>query len=149
MFGLKKLSALTVGLFLAISPALNAKEMVSVSKPQANLRSGAGTQHSAIWVLSKGFPLMVTARRGNWLKVRDYENDVGWVYRPLVGKTPYVIVKSSVANLRSAPSTTSRIVGKAVYGDTLRTLAHQNTWVRIQNKGGTRGWVARSLVWGW
>lgn len=52
-------------------------------------------------------------------------------------------------NVRSAPTTRSRVVGKLNYGDVLKTLERQTGWVKIQREGGLRGWVARQLLWGW
>lgn len=128
---------------------VHAREMVSVAKPEINMRSGAGTQHPTQWSLSQGFPLQVTGRKGQWLKVRDFENDTGWVYRPLVNKTPHHIVKSRVANIRSAPGTRSRVLGQAERGEVLRTLDRRKDWVKVQQNGGPKGWVAQRLLWGW
>lgn len=150
MLNLKKwLRGLVALTLVASTAALQAREMVSVARAQINMRAGAGTQHNTLWTLTRGYPLEVTGRQGQWLKVRDFENDAGWVYRPLVGKTPHVVVKSRVANLRNAPGTRSRILGKADHGEVLRTLEHRNDWVRVQREGGRKGWIARRLLWGW
>lgn len=153
MFRLKSLPGWIVSLSLLClaqaSHAKDAKDMVSADKPEVNMRSGAGNQHSVLWALSKGYPLEVTRRKGNWLQVRDFENDTGWVYRPSVAKKPHVIVKAGVANIRSAPSTRSRLLGKAEHGEVMRTLAHRDNWVQVQRDGGVKGWVSRGLVWGW
>lgn len=143
------------GLLLALSVATgaittsHAQEMVSVARPEINMRAGAGTQHPTLWSLSQGYPLQVTGRSGSWLKVRDFENDTGWVYRPLVNTTPHHIVKSRVANIRSTPSTRSRVLGKAERGEVLRTLDRRADWVKVQQEGGLRGWVSKPLLWGW
>jgi len=150
MFRLKSLPGLVVCLSLLVfAQASQAKDMVSVNRAEANMRSGASNKHSVLWALSKGYPLEVTSRKGNWLKVRDFENDTGWVYRPSVAKKPHVIVKAGVANVRSAPSTSSRILGKAERGEVLRTVEHRNQWVRVQRESGVKGWISRGLVWGW
>jgi uncharacterized protein YgiM (DUF1202 family) len=150
MFSLKYLITLLVALIsLGFAPASQARDMVSVAKSEINMRTGASTRHSVVWALSKGYPLEVTARRGKWLKVRDFEKDTGWVYRPLVNKTPHVIVNAGIVNVRSAPSTRSRILGKAPYGEVLRTLEHRSNWVKVQRDSGLKGWISRRLVWGW
>jgi SH3-like domain-containing protein len=123
--------------------------MVSINRPEVNMRTGPGTQHSAIWALSKGYPLQVLQRQNKWLKVRDFENDIGWVYRPLVGQQKHHIVKASTANLRSAPTTQSRIVGKAERGEVLRTLDKRSGWIKVQRHSGSKGWIAQRLLWGW
>ena len=99
--------------------------------------------------LSQGYPLEVIRSQGDWLEVRDFENDKGWIYRPLTGNTPHHVVKVKVANLRSEPTTRSRIIGRLVYGDILRTLERKSDWVKVQRKGGMRGWIALRLLWGW
>ncbi|WP_372828642.1 SH3 domain-containing protein [Polaromonas sp.] len=142
-------SLLLLLLLLLLAQAAHAREMVSVNRSVINMREGVGTQHDALWALNRGYPLEVTGRKGKWFKVRDFENDTGWVYRPLVGKTPHHVVKSRVANIRSGPSTGNRIVGKAQQGDVLRTLERRDRWVKVQQEGGLKGWVARRLLWGW
>lgn len=153
MTRLKSLPSLVSFLFLAllllVVQAAQAREMVSVNRSVINMRDGAGTQHDALWALDRGYPLEVTARKGKWFKVRDFENDTGWVYRPLVGKTPHHVVKSRVANIRSGSSTGSRIVGKAQKGDVLRTIGRRDGWIKVEQEGGLKGWVARKLLWGW
>jgi SH3-like domain-containing protein len=135
--------------FLALgSSRADAQQMVSIAAEEVNFRSGPGQSHPAEWVLGKGFPLKIVGRRGDWLHVTDFENDKGWVLRKLTSSTAYHIVKVKIANLRSQPTTTSRIVGKFAYGDTLQTLERRGGWVKVQREG-LRGWISRKLLWGW
>jgi SH3-like domain-containing protein len=124
-------------------------EMVSVDRPKVNMRSGPGTNYPILWELGQGYPLMVIGRQGSWLKVRDFENDEGWVYQPLVGKTAHLVVKERIVNIRSGPGTRFRVVGQAKYGVVLRTMERGSGWVKVQHENGLTGWVSRSLLWGW
>ena len=126
-----------------------AQSMVSVDRSVVNLRSGASTKDTILFELGKGYPLEVIRRQGSWLQVRDFENDKGWIYRPMVGRKAHLVVKTTIANVRSAPSTNSRILGKVEYGELLRTLEHRRKWVRVQRESGAQGWVSRGLLWGW
>ena len=150
MIDSRRLPALLLALVMLIAiPVAHAREMVSVARGEVNLRSGPGKQYDVTWALSRGYPLSVIGHKGRWLKVRDFENDQGWIYRSLTGRTAHYIVKASIANLRSQPSTRARIVGKARYGDVMRTLERRGSWVKVRHEGGPTAWVARKLLWGW
>lgn len=126
-----------------------AQTMVSVGVDSLNMREGPGTSAPVLWKLSRGYPLQVVDRQGNWLKVRDFEGDDGWVARSLTSRTPHHVVKSATANLRSGPGTGYRIKGRVDYGETVRTLGRQGSWVKVQHHSLGQGWVARNLLWGW
>ncbi|HLT25261.1 MAG TPA: SH3 domain-containing protein [Zeimonas sp.] len=134
---------------LSAAPYAQARQMVSVDRPEINMRSGPGTNHESVWLLSRGYPLRVIGRQGDWLQVQDFENDKGWVYRPLTASKPHYVVKSKVVNIRKGPGTNTRVIGKANYGDVLRTLANKGDWAKIRDADGLVGWVARRLLWGW
>ena len=125
-----------------------AQQMVSVKGSTLNMRSGPGTHTEVLWELNRGYPLKVTARKGRWLQVSDFENDRGWVARSLTGSAPHHIVKSRVANMRSGPGTQHSIVGKVEYGEVLRTREKRADWVRVERDSGKMGWIARRLLWG-
>jgi uncharacterized protein YgiM (DUF1202 family) len=129
--------------------SISAKEMVSVNRDEINMRKGAGTGHEVVWKLRRGYPLQVTGRQGRWLRVRDFENDRGWVYRPLTGKSAHHVVTVRVANIRRGPGTQHRIIGKAERAEVLRTLERRAQWVKVRQADGPVGWVARRLLWGW
>jgi len=128
--------------------------MVSVTGDKVNLRKGPSTQYPVIWELGKGFPLRVIGSKGNWLKVSDFESDVGWIYKDLVSRKPHLIVKTNKnskarINIRSGPGTKYRIVGKAEYGVVFETLQRGSGWVKVRHESGLTGWIKRSLLWGW
>ncbi|MFC1827130.1 SH3 domain-containing protein [Thermodesulfobacteriota bacterium] len=128
--------------------------MVSVAGEKVNLRKGPSTQDPIIWELGKGFPLKVIGSKGSWLKVSDFEDDVGWVYKNLVSRKPHLVVKTNKntrvrVNIRSGPGTKYEIVGKAEYGVVFETLERGTGWVKVKHEKGLTGWIKRSLLWGW
>lgn len=124
--------------------------LVSIDRKLVHMRSGPGTDNKVIWNLARGYPLQVVGRSHGWLKVKDFEDDVGWVLGRLTGRKPHLVVKVPVLNIRRGPGTSNRVVGRAAYGEILRTLDHRGSWVRVRRQpDGPTGWVARKLTWGW
>ncbi len=135
-------------LALVTSPA-QAAEMVSIKGSIVNMRSGPGTNTEVLWELERGYPLQVLKRKGSWMQVRDFENDKGWVAISLTNRVPHHIVKARVVNVRSGPSTRTRIVGKAERYDLMRTRGAKPGWIRVEGKDGLKGWISKKLLWGW
>lgn len=131
------------------STAQAAQEFVSVKGNTLNVRSQPSARAPVQWELTTGYPLQITARQGNWLKVRDYESALGWVYRPNTSTQAHHVVKARTANLRNGPGTNHRVVGKLEQHEVVRTLEKQAGWAKVRSQGGTQGWVARNLLWGW
>ena len=128
-------------------------EMLSVSGDNVNLRSGPGTKYQVKWEYGKGFPLKVIDKKGDWVKVQDFENDRGWIYKPLLTPKGHLIVKvfknkNKRINIRSGPGTRYRVVGKAYYGVVFETLEQKNGWAKVKHETGLVGWIKRTLVWG-
>lgn len=140
---------IAAGLCLATLSSAMAQNMVSVRGSTLNMRSGPGTHNDILWELKKGYPLQVVRRQNKWLQVKDFEGDSGWVFSSLTSSTPHHIVKRPTANVRSGPGTNYRIVGKAAYGEVVRTREKRGRWVRVERSGAPNGWIAKGLLWGW
>lgn len=59
-------------------------DCVIVKGKRANVRTGAGLEHEAIWELERGYPLKALRRRGDWLQVTDGAEVDGWIFVRLV-----------------------------------------------------------------
>jgi len=140
-------------LFIILSITVAAAEMLSVNVDTVNLRSGPGTNYSVKWEYGKGFPLQVLEKKGDWVKVQDFEEDTGWIYTPLLSDNGHMIVKmfkdkNKKINIRSGPGTSNRIVGKAYYGVVFETLEQRDGWAKVKHETGLVGWIKRTLIWG-
>ncbi len=122
-----------------------AAEYRSVAKDGINLRSGPGTNYEVIYQLPQHYPLQILSKKGDWLKVVDYEGDKGWIHRSLVQAARYVIVKKK-CNMRSGPSTNFDKIGSLEKDVILKVVKRQGGWVEVSHPQIT-GWVFGLLVW--
>jgi SH3-like domain-containing protein len=136
-------------LCLVLGAAQAQAEFVSIKGNQVNVRQGPSTKADLAWELTHGYPMKVTQKRGNWLKVKDFEGELGWVYKPLTQKTAHHIVKKPIANMRSGPGVQFKKLGTFHQHDVLRTQEIKNGWVKGEASNGQVGWISQKLLWGW
>jgi len=125
-----------------------AAEMVRVKVKTANVRSGPGKKFDKVGKVPENYPYQIISRKGRWLKVRDFEGFVDWIYGPLTDKKPAAAVKVKRANVRQGPGTDHPIVLTADKGVAFRILARKGDWVKVRTDEGDQGWVSRNLLWG-
>lgn len=136
----------------ALAPQLAsaAPNYVSIKGESVNIREKPSTRSATLWELGRGYPLQVTQRQGQWLKVRDFESSLGWVHSPLTAKTPHMVVTARTANLRSGPGQKFKRVGRLEQHEVVRTLKKSgSSWAQVRRENGQQGWMAKSLGWGW
>lgn len=136
-----------VMVFLLLCGASQAEQRLSVTVPEANIRSGSGNNFELLWKAEKYFPLTVIKKSGEWYQVKDYEGDQGWVHQSLVGNTPSVITTKDKNNLRSEPMTEAKILFSVGRGIPFRVLKRSNKWILVEHADGDKGWIHESVVW--
>lgn len=141
---------------------------------RVNLRKGPGSNFDVVDILPKGTLLRRFGTQGEWshLKLKGGVGPEGWLVtrflerldgssadpvRPKVvgAPTPEVVtqpirlfVKSSEANMRSAPSISSSVVAKLSGGQPLELEGRDGDWalVEIPVDTGFKGWVHQDLL---
>ncbi|MHB1348640.1 MAG: SH3 domain-containing protein [Desulfobulbaceae bacterium] len=123
-----------------------AAEYVSISKDGINLRSGPDTKYAVLYELPAGYPVQIIEKKGEWIKVKDFENDQGWVFSSLVSREPYVIVTVNEGNARSGPGTEFGKVGTVVREVILKKVNQKGDWIQFEHPN-LKGWIHKKLVW--
>ena len=142
------LASIVVAAFIA-TPSAEALALC-VSSPYANLRSGPATSYQKTWEVLKYTPLKLLKKKGKWLRVKDLEGDVHWVYSPLVtSKYKCAMIKDEKANIRKGPGTKYALVpespAKQYYS--YKVLKTKGDWVKVTDEFGTNGWIFKKLLW--
>ena len=141
---------LSLASFSAIAGHANT---LSVKGDNVHVRTGPGKNYDIKSEYGSGFPVQVVEKNGNWVKVKDFENDTGWLYESLLVDSSHVIVKANKnkdekINIRKGPSANSEVVGKAYYGVVFRVVRKKSGWVEVQHESGLTGWINSGLLWG-
>ncbi|HHV78735.1 MAG TPA: SH3 domain-containing protein [Firmicutes bacterium] len=144
------LAVLLSFLFLGGSVAAAQYGTVTVIADQANLRAGPGTSFPIAGTVRAGQSLELITQEREWAKVR-YAGKEAWIHTSLVEfrldlQPTLAVVTASRANLRSGPSTSTSIVGRANRSQSFVAIAKRTGWVMIQTQGGGHAWIAEDLV---
>lgn len=134
--------------------ALEAKP-ICVTSAEANLRVGPGKNHRISWEVKRYMPLVSVSRQDEWVKVRDVDGDMHWIFAKLVsGKVRCVTVKNTRARIRSKPTTKSKTWRTVEKYTSFKLLGVTKEWVKVEflikRKRRMRkriGWIFRKLVW--
>ena len=125
-------------------------DALCVTVPEANLRSGPGTNYEKTWEVFKYMPFKKLSQKGNWYKVQDVDGDMHWIYRKLVtGKFECAVVKVDKANVRSGPGTKfdKKYFSPSLKYDSYKVLTRKGKWVKVLDEFGETAWIFRKLVW--
>ena len=95
------------------------------------------------------YPLYVLAAKGDYYRTQDFRKRVGWVEKSQVDTTRTAVVSAKEANVRKGPGTDHPVVFRAYAGVTFKVLAEKGNWLEVQHESGRKGWIFKSLVWGW
>lgn len=148
------LAVFLLSIFLLVTVSSAVAQMTSVKGDNINLRKGPGTKYSILWEYGNGYPLEILRKKGNWVKVRDFEKDTGWIHKSLLSYNPHVIVKvnrinKGKINIRKGPGITRQIIGKAQYGVVFKTVNRKSGWINVEHESGLNGWIKGNLLWGY
>lgn len=140
---------LLLGALLVLATDVLAAQWLSVDGNRVNMRKGPSTKNQVIYTLGRYYPLEVLEKKGSWYRVRDFENDRGWIHSSVVAtQVRGVIVSSKKVNVRSEPTTDAQIRFRTDYGVAFRVLDSRSGWVKVKHPQGHTGWIYGKLLWG-
>lgn len=125
--------------------------MASIGKEDVNVRNAPSLDAKVLFQVPFGYPVEVTQTKDTWVEIKDYENDTGWVYQPLINrKVQTVLVLEDRVNVRQGPGLNYKVVDQVKHGNIYKLFEEKGQWVKIgfylENK--EIGWVRNDLVWG-
>lgn len=142
-----------------LGPVALAGALVAQGAPAAEFKSTAAaatvwydapsSKSRRLYVVGRGYPVEVMVTLEGWTKVRDASGSIGWVEARALTDKRMVLVRQTVAEVRSAPDEGAPIaftVGKNVLLEWLETLP--NGWTRVRHGEAGIGFVRTGEVFG-
>ncbi len=142
-----KIIITTMAVLMIMPGLVFAQQRFTVTASIANMRSGPGTEYDVLWQVEQYHPVNIVKKKGDWYKIKDFENDVAWIHKSLLGKVQGVITIKGKCNIRSRATTKSNIVFTVEKGVPFKVLAKEGSWLKIEHADGDVGWIFKTLVW--
>nr|WP_320013225.1 SH3 domain-containing protein [uncultured Desulfobulbus sp.] len=134
-------------LVLGLSCTLEAK---SIGKDQVNIRSNPSTKSKILFSAPLGYPISIEKESKDWVFFKDWQNNKGWVYKPLVSNIDTAVILVEKANVRSQPTVKSKAMAIAEMGEIYKILSKSGNWVKLgyYHGGSEVGWIRDDLIFG-
>ena len=139
---------LLVLFFISKSSANESINFLSLKKDEVNLRQGPSFEYPIKLIYKKKhLPVIILDKSGPWKKIKDFENNTGWVHTVLLSKKKSAINIKNNSVLFQKPTIYSKPIAKLEAGRLVLIKKCKVKWCKITS-GGFEGWIAESSLWG-
>ncbi len=123
-----------------------------------NVRSEPTLNGKVLEQLSAGTVVMIISERNNWCEIEYDNGKTGWIagwFLEKSGVSPSapsqsndgtIVIVDDATNIRSAPSTDSKVILRADEGEEFSIVAVEDNWYKIKLHDGSEGFVAGWIV---
>ncbi len=113
-----------------------------------NLRQGPTKDHPIkIFYKKKFLPVLVQDKFENFRKIKDHENNTGWIHVSQLSKKKAAIVISKEAVMFKSSTIYSRPIALLKEGRLAKIIKCKNNWCKAQSSN-FKGWLKKDNLWG-
>ena len=139
--------------FLAIfcfdkSLANESKKFLSLKNNEVNVRIGPSKKYPVQYTYKKKYlPLEVLDKFDTWRKIKDFENNSGWIHISQLSKKKTALNINNNSLLYKKPTIYSKPIAKLETGRLVLIKKCKVKWCKIST-GNFNGWTLKSFLWG-
>lgn len=101
------------------------------------------------FILGRGYPVEVVVSVEGWTKIRDAGGELAWVENKSLTDRRSVMVKTALADVRSAAEDKAPLVFQAEQNVVLDLNELTGTgWAKVTHRDGQSGYIKVTAVWG-
>ena len=115
---------------------------------KVNLRQGPSREYPVkIFYKKKFLPVLVQDQSDNFRKIKDHENNTGWIHVSQLSKKKAAIVVDEEQMMFSDPTIYSKPIAKLEIGRLVNISKCEDTWCKIKTNK-FKGWIKKASLWG-
>ena len=138
-------------LFYLFIPKVFANEdinFLSLKNDEVNVRLGPSKEHPIKFIYKKKYlPLEILDNSETWRKVKDFENNSGWIHISQLSKKKTAINVKNDSLLYKKPTIYSEPIAKLEIGRLVLIKKCKLKWCKIKTDK-YEGWIIRDNLWG-
>tara|TARA_Y100000591_G_C21756181_1_gene657497 strand:+ start:377 stop:823 length:447 start_codon:yes stop_codon:yes gene_type:complete len=121
---------------------------LTLRNDKVNLRLGPSFDYPIkLYYKKKFLPVLIIDSSGNFRKIKDHENNSGWIHISQLSKKKAVIVMNNELKMFKKPTLFSQPVAKLEKGKLCIVIRCKETWCKVKVNA-VYGWVKNNNLWG-
>ena len=121
---------------------------LTLKNDEVNLRQGPSFEYPIKLIYKKKYlPIIILDKSGPWKKIRDFENNTGWIHTVLLSKKKSAINIKNNSVLYKKPTIYSKPIAKLESGRLVLIKKCKVKWCKISS-GDYKGWIVKNALWG-
>ena len=134
--------------FLPISFANENVNFLSLKNNEVNLRQGPSFEYPIKFTyIKKYLPVEILDKSETWRKIKDLENNSGWIHTSQLSKKKSAINIKNNSLLYKKSTIYSKPIAKLESGRLVLIKKCKVKWCKISS-GGYKGWILKNVLWG-
>ena len=134
--------------FIQKSFANESTNFLTLKKNEVNLRQGPSFEYPIKLIYKKKYlPVIILDKSGPWRKIRDFENNTGWIHTVLLSKKKAAINIKNNSILFEKPTIYSEPIARIEIGRLILIKKCKVKWCKITS-GKYGGWIFKYSLWG-
>ena len=134
--------------FINSSIFANEEYFLTLRNEKVNLRQGPSFEHPVkIFYKKKYLPVLIQNESNNWKKIRDHENNSGWIHRSQLSPKKAAINIDKKLLVFKNPTIYSKPIAVLQEGRLCLIKKCKSEWCKIK-VGKFTGWVKKESLWG-
>ena len=134
--------------FLPISFANENVNFLSLKNNEVNLRQGPSFEYPIKFTYKKKYlPVEILDKSETWRKIKDFENNSGWIHTSQLSKKKSALNIKNNSVLYKKHTIYSKPIARLEVGRLVLIKRCNVKWCKITS-GGFSGWIKKNYLWG-